>query len=82
MTPSPLFEPFPPLTLSPGPGCQVKRIYFCRHGETPANAARVPQGSGIDQSLSEKGWRQAKALGRRFESVNVELVVTSKLKVN
>ncbi|KAJ3117289.1 hypothetical protein HK098_006305, partial [Nowakowskiella sp. JEL0407] len=49
---------------------------------TPPNAARILQGSGIDESLSQKGVEQAKLLRDRFEAndIKFDLIVCSTLK--
>ncbi|KAJ3297786.1 hypothetical protein HDU79_002260 [Rhizoclosmatium sp. JEL0117] len=72
---------FPPLTAAPlPPSTTSKRVYFIRHGETDANASGMMQGSGVDLPLSILGKAQAAALGKRFESEKVDLVVVSTLK--
>ncbi|KAJ1564600.1 hypothetical protein HK096_007176 [Nowakowskiella sp. JEL0078] len=59
-----------------------KTLYLTRHGETPTNAARILQGSGIDSDLSERGIGQAKKLRDRFEVSGVifDLIVYSSMK--
>ena len=59
-----------------------KKLYFIRHGETPANASRTLQGCGIDQDLSEKGLKQAERLRDRLKDLKIDLFVTSNMKVH
>jgi len=53
-------------------------ITLIRHGETVANAASVWQGQG-DASLSERGQAQARALGKRLDPSDYDLVLSSDL---
>lgn len=65
-----------------------KRIFLCRHGETPSNRKRQLQGSGINQSLNSRGqWQaqqMAKSLQRYFSGQNrlSPLLVSSELKAS
>lgn len=59
----------------------MKTVYFCRHGETHANASRILQGSGIDMDLNGNGKLQARALQEEFKNKPLEMIVCSKLKV-
>jgi broad specificity phosphatase PhoE len=57
-------------------------LYFVRHGESVANAsdragATRPQNA---DSLSERGWEQARHLGRRLDGVGLELIVASEMR--
>jgi broad specificity phosphatase PhoE len=57
-------------------------VYFVRHGESVANAsdragATRPQNA---DSLSERGWEQARHLGRRLDGVGLELIVASEMR--
>jgi len=71
----------PPVEPPPS-GCQVKRIIFCRHAETEANASNQLQGSGINENLNIKGIGQAEALAKRLASENdIEVIITSNLRV-
>ncbi|KAJ3335091.1 hypothetical protein HDU93_006495 [Gonapodya sp. JEL0774] len=80
-TPFPPRSPFPEqLALDPTNPRYVTRLFLCRHGETDANAARVLQGSGIDMSLNDRGLRQALALGKRMQDVDIRAVWASNLK--
>lgn len=50
-------------------------IYLIRHGETPLNATRVIQWP--DTPLSERGLRQARAVGERLATAPLAMVLTS-----
>lgn len=70
----------PPIEAPPS-GCQVKRIIFCRHAETDANASNQLQGSGINEKLNAKGVGQAEALAKRLASQeDIEVIITSNLR--
>lgn len=60
---------------------RTKRLFFCRHGETEPNNRRVLQGSGIDESLNERGLEQAVSMAKRLSDFPVDCVVSSHLKV-
>jgi probable phosphoglycerate mutase len=54
-------------------------IYFTRHGESVANVAdreRRPRPADADR-LSERGWEQARGVGRRLRGEGVEVIVAS-----
>jgi 2,3-bisphosphoglycerate-dependent phosphoglycerate mutase len=54
-------------------------VHFVRHGESLANAADhtgEPRPADWDR-LSERGWEQARELGRRLEGHDLELIVAS-----
>ena len=53
----------------------MKLVYFVRHGESTGNAARVLRGPR--DSLTLEGERQASFLARRFQNLDVDLVITS-----
>jgi broad specificity phosphatase PhoE len=57
-------------------------LYFVRHGESVANASdRAGETRPRDaDSLSERGWEQARHLGRRLDGVGLELIVTSEMR--
>ncbi|KND03582.1 uncharacterized protein SPPG_01058 [Spizellomyces punctatus DAOM BR117] len=74
------FPPFPPLTKPPTSTSIVKRLFLCRHGETAPNALGVLQGSGIDEYLNPAGVRQAECLRDRMSSIDIDIVMSSKLK--
>lgn len=57
-------------------------LYFVRHGESVANVhdrerTRAPQDA---DRLSERGWEQARGLGRRLEGEGLELIVASPMR--
>ena len=56
----------------------MKTIYFVRHGSTEGNEGNVYQHP--ETPLSEKGVEQAKILATRFETIPLELLVTSDMK--
>jgi probable phosphoglycerate mutase len=54
-------------------------VHFVRHGESLANASDKtgePRPEDWDR-LSDKGWEQARGLGRRLEGHDLELIVAS-----
>ena len=57
-------------------------LYFVRHGESVANASdrsgtkRPPDAD----RLSERGWEQARGLGRRLEGHGIEVIVASTMR--
>lgn len=53
-------------------------IYLLRHGETPANAARVVQTP--DTPLSDRGVRQAERLAQRLRGEGVASILSSTLR--
>jgi broad specificity phosphatase PhoE len=55
-------------------------IYLCRHGETEPNNQRLLQGSGLDESLNQRGLEQAQHLGKRLANQRFDLIVSSGLK--
>ncbi|MFN3786887.1 histidine phosphatase family protein [Sulfurihydrogenibium azorense] len=57
----------------------MKYIYLCRHGESEYNAKKIVQGH-IDTQLTEKGIKQAKALGEFLKDKNIQKIVSSDLK--
>jgi broad specificity phosphatase PhoE len=57
-------------------------LHMVRHGESLANAAdraRRPRPADWD-ALSERGWEQARALGRRLDGHGLELIVASTMR--
>ena len=55
------------------------RLHLVRHGESLANEAdkaRRPRPDDWD-ALSERGWEQARGLGRRLEGEGIEVIVAS-----
>ena len=57
-----------------------KTIYFIRHGETAYNRNGIVQGSGVDSSLNETGWSQARAFYEHYKEMPFETVLTSTLQ--
>jgi broad specificity phosphatase PhoE len=57
-------------------------LFFVRHGESVANAYdRVGETRPEDSDrLSERGWEQARTLGRRLEGAGLELIVASDMR--
>lgn len=53
-------------------------IYLIRHAEAEGNLYRVAQGQH-DSNLTDRGWRQVKALERRFEGVQIDAAYSSDL---
>jgi probable phosphoglycerate mutase len=56
-------------------------LYFVRHGESVANVSDregVKRPRDADR-LSERGWEQARELGRRLRGEGLELIVTSEM---
>ncbi len=51
------------------------KIYFVRHGESKGNKARIHQ-SGTTE-LSSYGFKQAKAVARRFRKISVDAIYSS-----
>jgi broad specificity phosphatase PhoE len=57
-------------------------LYFTRHGESVANAAdraRERRPPDADR-LSERGWEQARGVGRRLQGEGLELIVCSDMR--
>ncbi|XP_041059498.1 fructose-2,6-bisphosphatase TIGAR-like isoform X2 [Carcharodon carcharias] len=55
-------------------------IILVRHGETRYNKAKVLQGQGVDEPLSEFGFKQAKAAGQALSKVRFSHVFSSDLQ--
>ena len=53
-------------------------IYLIRHAEAEGNLYRIAQGQH-DSNLTDRGWRQVRALERRFSGVPVDAVYASDL---
>lgn len=53
-------------------------IYLIRHAEAEGNLYRIAQGQD-DSALTDRGWRQVRALERRFAGVPIDAVYTSDL---
>ena len=58
----------------------MKTIYFIRHGQTELNRLRIVQGGGVDSSLNDTGRVQAQAFFEKYQHLDFEAVLTSKLK--
>ncbi|XP_039725017.1 fructose-2,6-bisphosphatase TIGAR isoform X1 [Pteropus medius] len=54
-------------------------LTFVRHGETRLNKERIIQGQGIDESLSETGFKQVAAAGIFFNNVKFTHIFASDL---
>jgi probable phosphoglycerate mutase len=57
-------------------------IYFTRHGESVANVADrewQPRPADADR-LSERGWEQARGVGRRLQGEGIEVIVASRYR--
>jgi broad specificity phosphatase PhoE len=57
-------------------------LHFVRHGESLANAydkANRPRPADWD-ALSERGWEQARGLGRRLDGHGIEVIVASRMR--
>ncbi|MBQ9618459.1 MAG: GNAT family N-acetyltransferase [Oscillibacter sp.] len=53
-------------------------IYLIRHAEAEGNLYRIVQGHR-DSNLTDRGWRQVRALQKRFAGVHVDAVYSSDL---
>lgn len=58
---------------------QTTTLLLTRHGQTEWNVERRMQGQS-DSALTDLGLRQAKALGQRLESFNINAIYASDLK--
>jgi broad specificity phosphatase PhoE len=58
----------------------VKKIFLIRHGETDYNRTGVVQGSGVNSSLNENGYRQAELFYEGYKDYPFEKVYTSSLR--
>lgn len=56
----------------------MTRIYLIRHAEAEGNLYRIAQGQQ-NSILTDRGWRQVKALERRFADVHIDAVYASDL---
>ena len=56
----------------------MTRIYLIRHAEAEGNLYRIAQGQ-YDSALTDRGWRQVRALERRFADVHIDAVYSSDL---
>ena len=53
-------------------------IYLIRHAEAEGNLYRIAQGQD-NSNLTDRGWRQVRALERRFADVHIDAVYSSDL---
>lgn len=53
-------------------------IYLIRHAEAEGNLYRIAQGQ-YDSILTDRGWRQVRALERRFADIRIDAVYSSDL---
>ena len=53
-------------------------IYLIRHAEAEGNLYRIAQGQ-YDSILTDRGWRQVRALEKRFADIHVDAVYSSDL---
>ena len=60
------------------PGAAPRRVVVLRHGETTHNADGIWQGQ-LDSPLSERGLRQADAVGATIAALSPDRIVTSDL---
>jgi probable phosphoglycerate mutase len=58
----------------------VKKIFLIRHGETDYNRTGVVQGSGVNSSLNENGYRQAELFYEGYKDYPFEKVYSSSLR--
>lgn len=54
----------------------MTKIYLCRHGETEWNVVKRMQGQN-NSNLTELGVSQAKALGKRLEDIDIDIIYSS-----
>jgi probable phosphoglycerate mutase len=57
-----------------------KKIYLIRHGQTDYNLKGIVQGSGVDSSLNDVGFAQARAFYEAYRHVAFSKVYTSALR--
>lgn len=53
-------------------------IYLIRHAEAEGNLYRIAQGQK-NSNLTDRGWRQVRALEKRFEDIHIDTVYSSDL---
>ena len=56
----------------------MTKIYLVRHAEAEGNLYRIAQGQD-NSNLTDRGWRQVRALERRFADVHIDAVYSSDL---
>jgi len=57
----------------------MQEIYLIRHGQTDYNKNLIIQGSGINSDLNSTGLAQANAFYNHYQSIDFDIVITSKL---
>ncbi|MFD2998907.1 histidine phosphatase family protein [Pontibacter toksunensis] len=58
----------------------IKKVYLIRHGQTDYNLQSIVQGSGVNSSLNETGWNQAKLFYQKYKDIPFDKVYTSTLQ--
>lgn len=56
----------------------MTKVYLIRHAEAEGNLYRIAQGQH-DSNLTDRGWRQVKALEQRFADIQIDTVYSSDL---
>lgn len=56
----------------------MTRLYLIRHAEAEGNLYRIVQGQA-NSNLTDRGWRQVRALEKRFADVRIDAVYSSDL---
>ena len=56
----------------------MTRVYLIRHAEAEGNLYRIAQGQD-NSNLTDRGWRQVKALEKRFASITIDAIYASDL---
>ena len=56
----------------------VTKLYLIRHAEAEGNLYRIAQGQ-YNSIITDRGWRQIRALERRFQDIHVDAVYASDL---
>ena len=56
----------------------MTKLYLIRHAEAEGNLYRIAQGQ-YNSIITDRGWRQVRALERRFEEIPVDAVYSSDL---
>ena len=59
-------------------GIAMTTVYLVRHAEAEGNLYRIAQGQD-NSNLTDRGWRQVRALERRFADVHIDAVYSSDL---
>jgi probable phosphoglycerate mutase len=57
----------------------IKEIFLVRHGETDYNRKMIVQGRGVNSSINETGWQQARAFYEKYKSYPFDILYTSSL---